>query len=167
MLEIVPNGLLCVAALIVAACAKNDKAEGVRVGSLLLFVWVLYVWPWVHSPSSPAAVLSRSGVDGIQHQHVWMVTDAIASMLTLLFAWRKAWGWAVWACFIVMLCNHTFSPLLDFSVYSTGLDAAFLGQLAILFVIGGPGAWDRLSNWRAKFRRIHGVYPAVRQKVVG
>lgn len=125
------------------------------MGFLLLVVWMLYVWPWVHNPTSPASILYYLGLKDIEHEHVWMATDAIASMLTLLFAGRKFWGWAIWGCFISMLFAHVAAELfpMEFEPYSRSLDAAFLGQIAILFWLGGDGVRDRVSRFITRLRR--------------
>lgn len=148
-------GILCLASVITGACSRRDRREAVGVGLVLLAVWVIYVWPWVHAPSSPLFVLYRLGIHGVKHEHIWMLTDALASMAVLLIGFQRPWVWGVWGCFIAMLCCHaveTNIPL-PFDGYTRSLDAAFLGQLAILFWLGGPGVCDRLSRGVRYLRR--------------
>lgn len=160
---LVINGLLVSASLFFALHAPAcERGAAFRVSLVMATVWLVYAMPWIHEPYSVAGILYRHGYHEIQYTDISVAEDAIGSMLVLVFARQHRWAWGIWACFMLMLCAHVANEgarlllptAADGSGYTRVLDAAFLAQLAILFMLGGRGVCIRCSDFVARMRRL-------------
>jgi hypothetical protein len=158
--RIVVFGVLAVGGAFFAAHAPSgERGAALGVSLILLAVWAVYVMPWVWEPASIAGVLYRLGVTSITHMHVAIAVDALASMAVLTIGAMHKWAWGIWGCFIFMLCDHATADIfgVPYYPYSRALDAAFLAQLAILYMLGGRGVFDNLSRGFDRVRRLRRV----------
>lgn len=146
---------------VVGHAAQDDRVEGVAIGRVLCAVWLWCAMPWIYEPLSPAGLIYRGGGTFITHEQTWAFADAIGSVAVLRLGRDRWWAWIIWACFIGMLLSHLVRATLDVppEAYRSGLDAAFVTQLAVLFLLGEGGVRARLSRGLARLRRA--VLPRV------
>jgi hypothetical protein len=155
VVKLITFGLLCAAALVVAAFAREDR-RCIFVAALVVAVnWLLFSMPWIYNPASLAHLLVTAGMP-VEHADMWAVTDLI-SLITVIVACRHLW-WApvLWAPYLVTLamlavawCNS-----LEYVEYSAVLDAALVVQLATLFAVGGDGCADRMLDFCRSLRSV-------------
>lgn len=151
MCKLVTFGLLCVAALVVAAHSREDRAFAKMAGWTVLVNWALFVMPWVYNPLSLAHLAKIAGLP-VRHEDMWALTD-LASIFIVGYAGRHVW-WApiIWSLHMSMLAmlSVAWANSLEYIQYSAVLDVCLIVQLAVLFLVGGEGCADRLSDcWRS------------------
>lgn len=147
--------LIGVALWVVRHAAQDDRVEGMAIGRVLCAVWLWCAMPWIYEPLSPAGLIYRGGGTFITHEQTWAFADMIGSVAVLLLGRDRWCAWIIWACFIGMLLSHLVRAMLDVpnEAYQAGLDAAFVAQLAVLFLLGEGGVRARLSRGVARLRR--------------
>jgi len=157
MCKLVTFGLLCVAALVVAAHSREDHAFAKVAGWTVLGNWALFVMPWVYNPLSIAHLLKIAGLP-VVHEDAWALTD-LASIFIIGYAGRYVW-WSpiIWSLHMSMLAmlSVAWANSLEYIQYSAVLDACLIVQLAVLFLVGGEGCADRLSDCWRDIRRMGG-----------
>lgn len=153
-------GLGCVAAIVAAAHSPRDgRWQAVSLSCLLIVNWALFVL--AYTDWSPKWALEHAGIE-TSSVHLWMIADTVCGCAAILSAYRFWWGKALFSIAIVQMCFHSAvdSNLLDPAVYTDVLlNAALLSQLAVFFVIGGPGLGDHLRHRIARLR-ISGRFSA-------
>lgn len=153
MCKLVTFGLLCVAALVVAAHSREDRAFAKVAGWTVLGNWALFVMPWVYNPLSIAHLLKVAGLP-IGHEDAWALTD-LASIFIIGYAGRHVW-WSpiIWSLHMSMLAmlSVAWANSLEYIQYSAVLDACLIVQLAVLFLVGGEGCADHLSSLWCRLR---------------
>lgn len=143
-------GVLTVMAIFAATLAPRDeRIPAYWCGTILMASWALWGIS-MRTEWGPAFLLSRIGV-WIDPVDIWSFTD-FAAMIAIPLIGRVRW-WTITLCSIlaVQIALHCVYMLgaIEFRPYGSALDFLFLGQLAVLFAIGGPGAVDRLLDWSA------------------
>lgn len=155
MSKLVTFGLLCVAALVVASCSREDRRCIVTAASVILANWALFVLPWVYNPLSPAHLLKVIGLPAT-HEDMWALAD-LASLLTIAIQGRDTW-WApmIWSAYLATLTMHAvaWATALQYVDYSAVLDASLIVQLAVIFLMGGSGCADLVSRCRRWFHDL-------------
>jgi len=151
MCKLVTFGLLCVAALVAAAHSREDRAFAKVAGWTMLGNWMLFVMPWVYNPLSLAHLVNMAGLP-VSHEDMWALTD-LTSIFIVGYAGRHVW-WApiIWSLHMSMLAmlSVAWANSLEYIQYSAVLDVCLIVQLAVLFLVGGEGCADRLSDcWRS------------------
>ncbi len=143
-------GITCALAVLYGFLARKDE-RGVFTASLAVFAgWVMFSLSW--SEYSISALTPLSYVD------VWAVTDLAIASIILIAAGPKWWAMALAGIFWAQIAMHVAHQYggLEFAPYSVTLDTLFLGQLAILFTVGGGKVGDILLS------RVNHVLDALR-----
>jgi hypothetical protein len=150
MFTLITFGVMCVAALVVATFAREQRGFAVFAGSVILLNWALFVTPWVCNELSLAHLLKLVGAPAT-HEDMWALTDLL-SMTALVVVGRNIWWSAIlWSVYFAMLAMHAVAYIndLQYVEYKGVLNAGLIVQLAVLFVVGGDGCADYLSRcWR-------------------
>jgi hypothetical protein len=155
MIPVALFGILCVAAIIAAYCARLPAGErdcAIAAAWVLTANWLLFVLPWLYSPLSPAFLLSGAGF-AVTHEDMWALADLL-SLIVVAHHSRNVW-WAplLWSTYLVTLCMHAvaWSAGLQYLEYRSVLDGSLLLQIAIILTLGGRGIADRVSAaWRSR-----------------
>lgn len=159
MSKLVTFGLLCVAALVVASCSREDRRCVVTAAGVILANWMLFVLPWVYNPLSPAHLLKVIGLPAT-HEDMWALAD-LASLLTICWYGRDLWWTGLLiGPYLAMLATLAtgWAEGADYGQYALMLDRGLLVQLAVIFWLGGDGVLDRLSaGWRRGQRWLASV----------
>lgn len=135
-------GLLAAWALLAAlASGKNDRGPAFLSGLTILAGWLLYVAAW--TPYAPAIWLPW-----FSHTDIWAMTDLAIAAVILGVARDRWWAMALWGLLFTQILSHVCYQFfgLDFATYSTMLDALFLGQLSVFFMLGGGRIVDFVSD---------------------
>lgn len=142
-------GLLSAAAVCMTAGAPRDeRLPAFSAGLVILAGWGLFVLSW--TDYAPALI---TGLDPID---IWAFTDLMSAAAILYIARGRWWSSALWGLFCaqtILHCAHSYAGML-FAPYSTALDVLFLGQIAVLFLVGGAGCVDRLFDWYDNARDV-------------
>lgn len=155
------NGALCVAAIGVAAAVKRGRVEALVLSGLLLANFLFC--NLAYTPYAPKYGLAALGI-AVTSKELWMLADTLLAASCALVAFRRWWGWALWAAGAVQIITHLaysfdlFSP----DAYSDILQVVLLAQLAVFFMIGGPGVVDLLHSALAHFRSRRRSFAASR-----
>ncbi len=145
--------VLCVVALVVSHFAQEERGCVVHAGWVLLINWLLFASPWIYAPASPAFLLADIGLPA-EPQDMWAIAD-LASMIAVAVRCRHVWwGPMLWSVYMVTLCMHAvaWANGLEYLEYKAVLDASLVMQLAILFMLGGGGCADYLSDLWGRVR---------------
>lgn len=141
-------GLLTVMAICVSAWAPRDERIAAYWSGVVILtgwgLWMLSVW----TMHGPAMQLHKLGVT-MDPIDIWAITDLATAALILLIAGVRWWSVALWALLSVQIglhCCYTMGAMI-YGPYEAALDLIYLGQLAVLFAIGGSGAVDYLLDW--------------------
>ena len=142
-------GSLMAACAWIAAQAKGEaRREGRIAGITLFIVWVLYISAW-WPPYNLRNLADWLGFHNAEHMHMWALVDTLAAIY-LVIRVQSLWGVALFASLASEGLCHVYrrvhSDYVSFSDYSTALDFGFLTQLAILILIGGRGAVERVRD---------------------
>lgn len=155
MIKLATFGVACVAAVGVSHFAREGRRCATTAAWVILVNWLLFVWPWVHAPSSPAFIVSEYG-PYTRQEDMWALTDLL-SLVAIVWVCRGHW-WspAIWISYLCTLTVFAMAFLqgIEYTEYSVFLDAALVVQLAVIFTIGGPGCADYLSH---RWHRLRGV----------
>lgn len=150
MLKLVTFGLLCAAALVVAAHAREGRRCVVIAAGIIAGNWLLFAMPWIYNPLSLAHMLKVAGFPA-RHEDMWALVDVL-SLLTVCWYGRALWWTGLligpYLASLTMLTTG-WAEGADYDQYSLMLDLCLLVQLAVIFWLGGDGVLDRLSaGWR-------------------
>ena len=155
MLKLITFGLLCAAALVVAAYAREDRRCVMTVAGIVATNWVLFAMPWIYNPASPAHLMKVIGFPAL-HQDMWSIADLASIILLAVCARHLWWSHIIAAAYLItlgMLAVATHKQL-DYDQYAMVMDAALVVQLAVIFMLGGGGFADRLlAHWSTY--RVH------------
>jgi hypothetical protein len=145
------NGIACAAALGFAAFVRPGRREAVTLAALLCVNYMFCALGY--TDASPALALQAIGVP-ITNKETWMLADACFGAAAVLIAFWRPWAWIFWATSIVQVGIHALrmTEAIDGTTYSDWLEIVLHGQLAVFFVIGGPGVGDRLHDAFDRFR---------------
>lgn len=151
-------GLLTVLAVFASAgvMPKRDRIPAFWSGVILLAGWGLWTLS-MRTSYGPAFWLYEIGVE-VDPVEIWSLTDLISSAAILMLARGRWWSAAIWGLLcaqVVLHCCHLYAGM-SFAPYATALDFLYLGQLAVLFSIGGRGCVDRLFDWYDNARNVSG-----------
>lgn len=151
-------GALCAAAVLFAAASpRSHRRVAVILGAMLLLNWVLFILSY--TPYGPVVLFHALGI-GIKPTELWAIIDGICGVAALGLAWDRWWGWALWLSAIGQETIHFARYLgIDPIAYTGWLDNLLRVQLAIFFLMGGPGVRDFLHRGiaRLRFRRGEAV----------
>lgn len=134
-------GLMALAAFTVAFAAdKNDRGPAIVSGFAILLGWILFVASWTEY--APAHYLP------LDHTDIWAITDLLIAGVILAVAQARWWAITLWGLLFTQIVFHVCYQFfgLGFSTYSTVLDALFLGQLSVFFMLGGGRIVDFVSD---------------------
>lgn len=145
------NGAMCAAAVMVAAFSRHDRRELVAIGLLICANFMFC--NLAYTPYAPKYALAAIGFD-VSSKELWMLADTLVSAGALILAWHRWWGWVIWVLAWVQIFAHALrmDKLVDEFLYTDVLQIVLLIQLAVLFVIGGPGLVEFLHRSIARFR---------------
>lgn len=150
MTKLVTFGALCVAAVLVGALSTNDRRCLFTAALVILGDWLLFSMWWIYAPASLPYVAEGVGLY-IRHIDAWAMIDTCALVCLIGCCWRVWWGPLLWAPTLVNLVMYAvaYANDLEYIAYQSVLDASLSVQLAVVFLIGGPGCADRVSRrWR-------------------
>lgn len=148
MVKLVTFGSLCTIAFLVALCAKNDRACLTKAAGAILLGWLLFSMPWIYAPASYAFLIGAPA----RQEDGWALFDLIGMVFVVLSCWSVWWGPLLWIPYLITLTMYAVASAnhLEYNQYETVLDASLSVQLAVIFLIGGPGCADRLLDcWRS------------------
>jgi hypothetical protein len=139
--------VMCVAAICVAYCAKEERDCVTFTAWALAANWVLFVTPWIYAPVSPAFLAYDLGFPA-RTEDAWAAMDLIC-LVAVGWKTRDLW-WSpyLWGAYLIVLAMHAVARFngLIYEDYEAVLDAALVIQLAVIFSLGGGGCADRLSS---------------------
>lgn len=143
---------LHVLAIAVAACSRHDRPCAVKVAGILAINWLLFSLPWIYAPASYAFLV---GIPARQEDG-WALFDLLSMMSVIVVCWRVWWAPVIWSIYLVMLSMHAvaWANGLEYIDYAAVLDAGVAVQLAVIFMVGGPGCADRLLAGWGRFRSV-------------
>jgi len=148
-------GVLCVLAIAVAHCAREERDCVVFTAWVLALNWLLFASYWIYAPSSPAFLLYAIGIQ-VKHEDMWALADLV-SLVAVGWHCRNLW-WSplLWCVYLVTLVMHViaWANSLQYTDYIEVLDAALIIQLAVIFMLGGGGCADLLSNCWTRLRGV-------------
>ena len=152
-------GILCLLAVVVAACTRTDGRFIRASATVLAGNWLLFAMPWIYAPAAPAFAFQSSNLDA------WAMADLL-SLIMIGWAGRRTW-WSpiLWSPYLVTLTMFAvaWSSGLPYEQYMHVLDAALAFQLLIIFTVGGGDCADYLSDlWRHRRIRHLGWAPVLR-----
>jgi len=150
MSKLVIFGTLCVAAILVGLCSRQDRRTLAIGGSVIAGNWLLFSMPWIYAPASFAFLAYGVGIECSQLDG-WAVTE-LCTLATLIgVCWRAWWAPLLWSPSLINLAMYAvaYANHLEYIDYQNVLDASLSVQLAVIFVWGGPGCADCvLRCWR-------------------
>lgn len=149
-------GLLTVLAVFASAgvSPKRDRVPAFWSGMIILAGWGLWTLS-MRTEYGPAFWLYEIGVE-IDPVEIWGLTDFISSAAILMLARGRWWSAAIWGLLsaqVILHCCYLYAGM-EFAPYATALDFLYLGQLAVLFSIGGAGSVDWISDWYGRARHV-------------
>lgn len=149
-------GILAAAACLSTLWADRDeRGPAFASGLVILLGWALFNLTW--TDYAPDLLLAEMGIRS-NYVDIWSITDMVAGAAILFFGMTRWWALAVYALLLTQVffhCVYRFYEI-DFAAYSMILDGLFLGQVAVIFLIGGGKCGDYLldlfNNARDVFR---------------
>lgn len=167
MSKLVIFGVLCVASILIGAFARQDSRTLAVSGGVIAGNWLLFSMPWIYAPASFAFVVNAAGVSCSQLDG-WAIIELCALITLVGVCWRVWWGPMLWAPSLINLTMYAvaYANHLEYVEYQNVLDASLSVQLAVIFVLGGPGCADRvLRCWRVCRLVCASAYQLVVNKV--
>lgn len=145
MIPALPYGALALLAVASTLVSSEDRRPAFFASVAIFVGWVLFNSAWWGT--SPAGLLNDAGI-GVSHADVWSITDLAIGAIILYTGQCRWWSLSLWALLTAQVLLHCFYQFagLAFASYSFALDVLFLGQLAVLFMIGGRSIVDHLLN---------------------
>jgi len=133
--------LLMGALLASLVAGRNDRGPAIVSGLAILGGWLLFVSSWTRF--APAHVFTW-----LSYSDIWAMTDLAVAAVIGVVARDRWWGKALWSLIFAQVCLHVAHQYLglNFASYSMFLDALFLGQLAVFYMLGGGAIVDFLSH---------------------
>lgn len=155
MLRLALYGTFCLAAVLVALCAKTDRQMMIVTASQMLLNWLLFVMPWIYAPASLAWIVSAHGVY-IHNVDAWAVTDLLSLVLVLRIGWRVWWMPAFVMIYLIKLSTYAiaWATAAEYLEYRDVLDMGLTVQIALVLMIGGGDCADYLLSVGARLRRL-------------
>lgn len=111
--------------------------------------WILFALAW--TDYAPNRFFTW-----FEYSDIWAITDLITAGVILALAGDRWWGRVLWGLFFAQIIMHVVyqHSVLDFATYSAFLDALFLGQLSVLFMLGGNRIGDLVSHCHDYVRHV-------------
>lgn len=155
MTKLATFGILCLLAIVVVSYARHDRLCAVKVAGILAANWLLFSMPWIYAPASFEFVMHALGLPGRQEDG-WAMLDLASLVMVTVVGWRVWWSPIIWSIYLVQLTMHAvaWANGLEYVDYAAVLDGGLAVQLAVLFMIGGPGFAVHLSSL---WHRLRGV----------
>lgn len=150
MIHLVSFGVACGLAIAVAWLSQADRRCLATSASVIGGNWLLFSMPWIYAPASFAFVAHGFGIKASQLTG-WSIIELCTLICLIGCCWRVWWGPLLWAPTLVNLVMYAvaYANDLEYIAYQSVLDASLSVQLAVVFLIGGPGCADRVSRrWR-------------------
>jgi len=154
-------GAACVAAIIVASFAREGRQCLLVASAVVAINWLLFASYWIYQPASPAFVVwgiaDRLGFDlPVKHEDMWALADLASLMVTAWWCRPYWWSPLLWSMYLACLCVHAVAWVngLEYLDYRYALDGALVVQLAVLFLIGGDGCADSVSDLCRRVRDV-------------
>jgi len=149
------NGALCLAAFVFAGFVRpGDRAAAMTLAALLGFNFVFCALGYTQY--APKYGLAALGVS-VTTKSLWMLADALLGCAAALAL--RWWGWALWSLALLQMFLH-FGYLADWYsdlFYTDRLQDVLHAQIALFFVMGGPGLAAFLHRAPARLRRFFSV----------
>lgn len=147
MLKLVTFGLLCAAALVAAAHAREDRRCVLIAAGIIAGNWLLFAMPWIYNPLSLAHMLKVVGFPA-RHEDIWALVDVLSLALLAHYCRHLWWSATIAAAYLGTLVTLWVGGEigLDYDQYEHILDAALVMQLAVVLTLGGGGIADLLSD---------------------
>lgn len=159
----IPYGILCGLAALVSLAAGRKPFIGALA---VLACWGFYNSIWFEGGLG-FRLWSALSPYGVGYVDIWAMTDLCLAALVLYLARTQWWGLAIWAVILIQMGFHVAHQFagLGFSPYSVALDALFLGQLAVFFMLGGGSCVSLVLDWISDLRNVfHSPAPASRKE---
>lgn len=156
--KLVTFGILCLLSIAVAGCARHDRACAVKVASIIAANWLACSMPWIDRDLSYSAIMHAWGLPAKQTDG-FALFDMLALMGATRVCWRAWWAPVIWSIYLIGLTMHAlaWSAGLQYVDYAAVLDAGLAVQLAVIFMVGGPGCADRVSDCWVRVRAVVGA----------
>lgn len=138
--------VLLVLAIVVASCSRYDRPCLVKVAYILAANWLAFSMPWIYAPASYAFLLGAPA----RQEDGWALFDLLSMVGVITVCWRVWWAPVIWSIYLIMLTMHVvaWANGLEYVEYAAVLDTGVAVQLAVVFMVGGPGCADRLlASW--------------------
>lgn len=163
--QFLANGILCAAAVMVAAFARKDRNEltivGMAIAANFLFCIMAY------TDYAPKYAVQALGFD-VSSKELWMLADTLVGMTALALAHNRGWAWIIWAISMGQVLMHTLraEDLIDEFKYTDVLQIMLLAEITVLLVKGGPGIVEFLHRafTRRSLRRGASASAFIEQK---
>lgn len=146
------NGALCAAAFGFAAFVRVGRAEAVVLAGLLGCNFVFCAL--AYTPYAPKYALQAAGIP-LTSKDLWMLADALYGAAAIIIGFWRRWAWALWGMAVVQVSIHAayLAGLFGPDTYSDRLQNVLHAQLAVFFIIGGPGVVDYLLDTADRLSR--------------
>lgn len=155
MVKLATFGILCALSIAVAACARRDRSCATKVAGIIAANWLACSMPWIDRDLSYSAIVHAWGLPGKQTDG-FALFDLLAMAAAIQVCWRVWWAPVIWSVYLIDLTMHAlaWSAGLQHVDYASVLDAGLAVQLAVIFMVGGPGCADRLSDCWVRVRSM-------------
>lgn len=156
MMPSLPYAVLLFASVLLASCAGK---RAFAVGMVITAVWVSYNAAWWWPSASPAALAYLAGVE-MTHAEAWALTDLLAVIVIIPASGYRWWGFALAGVLLMQMVAYALIEAgAAFAPSSIVLDALFLAQLAVLFMVGGKHRDRLLLSLRGILHRLRRSIP--------
>lgn len=139
---------LCVAAVLVAACAPVPaRRRAVAAALVLLANWLFC--EWTYAANAPQNLLYwRTGLY-VEAFRWWAAADLVTALLGFLLGRDHWWGVALLLIGMFQMVPHHAREIEAISkpLYLFTLDKLLLAQIALFFMIGGRGVGDGIVRF--------------------
>ncbi len=151
-MKLVTFAVICLSSIAVAACSRHDRSCAVKVACIITLNWLLFAMPWIYAPASYAFLVGAPA----RQEDGWALFDLLSMMAVINVCWRVWWAPVIWSIYLVMLSMHAvaWANGLEYLDYAAVLDAGVAVQLAVIFMVGGPGCADRLLAGWSRIRSV-------------
>lgn len=145
------NSVLCAAALGASALTRNGRREALIIASLVCANFIFC--NMAYTSYAPKYALLALGIE-CTSKDLWMLADTAVAAAALWLAYDRWWGWSFGLAGLVQLAIHAgrLGLFYDGALYSEMLGIVLHAQLAVFFLLGGPGIVEFLHSSLARFR---------------
>lgn len=150
------NGTLCAAALGVAAFVNPGRKAAVTLAALLCANFMFC--NLAYTTYAPKYLFLSWGLP-VSSKDLWLIADTLYGASAVLVGFYRKWAWVLWLTSVTQVGLHAGYQLDLFNeyAYTDRLQNVLHAQIAVFFVIGGPGAVDYLRGRLVRFSRRRGL----------